>query len=164
MDYSEIRSKIKSGDILAFSHVGWKTWRDWKVQAIRIFTQSEYCHIATAWVIGDRVFVLEAVTPKVRIYPLSKLGDFYWIPMNAKWSAETETYALSAVGEDYSQVQAIQSFFGEPEVDNLWQCTEYSRAIAAKDGIVIKSKPTPALFVKELLQLGKSLIYVTNPT
>ena len=165
MEYKDIRSQIKSGDILAFSHVGWKTFHDWKVQAIRFFTQSEYSHIATVWVTGGRVFVIEAVEPCVRVFPLSKLGDFYWMPMEAPWTPETEEYALSVIGEEYSQLQAIQSFFETPKIDKMWQCTEFSKAIAAKDGIVVDCpKPTPSLFVRAMMeQQGKQLKYVKNP-
>jgi hypothetical protein len=96
--YSEIRSQIKSGDLLAFRHEGWKSWHDFKVQLVRMFTRSEYSHVAVAWVVGERVMVVEAVEPCVRIFPLSKLGSFYWIPLNAPWKKETEEKALSYVG------------------------------------------------------------------
>jgi hypothetical protein len=162
MNYEDARSQIKSGDILAFGHVGWNSWHDLKIQGIRFFTQSEYCHIATAWVCGGRVFVLEAVTPKIRIFPLSMMGEFYWIPMNAPWTTETEEFALSKVGEHYSQWQAVESFFSKPKADKLWQCCEYSRTVAEKDGIIIPGKYTPTGTVKGLQELDKNVILVNN--
>ena len=162
MDYKDVRTQIKSGDILAFSHVGWKNWHDVKVNMVRFFTQSEYSHIATAWVTGGRVFVIEAVMPLVRIYPLSKLGDFYWIPMDALWTLETEEFALSKVGEKYSQLQAVAAYFGEPKKDSLWECAELGKSIAAVDGIVIDCNPTPANVVKTLQKMGKTIHYVKN--
>ena len=74
--YSEYRDQIKSGDLLAWSHRGFRSWHDFKVQAVRLFTQSEYSHVGIAWVVGGRVFVIEAVEPRVRIFPLSKLGEY----------------------------------------------------------------------------------------
>ena len=102
MIYSEARATIRSGDILAWSHRGIKSWHDLKIWFVRMFTRSEFSHIGTAWVIGDRVFVIEAVMPLVRIYPLSKLGDFYHLPMGAPWRPSTEALALSKVGHKYS--------------------------------------------------------------
>lgn len=162
MDYAQARPLIKSGDILAFTHTKWGTWRDFKVQMVRFFTQSEYSHVATAWVFSGRVFVIEAVVPLVRIYPLSQLGDFFWIPMNAPWKPETEDYAIARVGEQYSQRQAIQSFFEQPKKDKLWECAELCKAIALEDGIVLSSKPTPSLLVKELQQLGHDVRFVSE--
>jgi hypothetical protein len=162
MDYEDARSEIKSGDILAFSHVGWKNWHDIKIQAVRMFTQSEYSHLATAWVMGGRVFVIEAVMPLVRIYPLSKLGDFYWIPMDAPWTSDTEEFALAAVGNKYSQLQAIQAFFAMPRTDSLWECAEFSQTVAARDGIVIDCNPTPSKVVKQLQLMGKDIKFVKN--
>lgn len=36
MKYKEIRPLIKSGDILAWSHRGWKSWYDIKIQFVRM--------------------------------------------------------------------------------------------------------------------------------
>lgn len=162
MEYSEVRPQIRSGDILAFTHRKWGSWRDIKVQLVRFFTQSEYSHLATAWVIGGRVFVIEAVTPLVRIYPLSKLGNFFWIPTGVTWKDKTEELALSYVGNKYSQIQAVQSFFEDPPEDDLWECAELVKALAKSDGLVLQSSPTPANLVRELQALGKSLNFVHN--
>ena len=83
MIYKQARPMIRSGDVLAWSHRGIRSWHDLKIWLVRMFTRSEYSHVGTAWVVGNRVFVIEAVMPKVRIYPLSKLGDFYWLQMGA---------------------------------------------------------------------------------
>ena len=47
-----------------------------------MFTRSTYAHVGLAWVIGGRVFVLEAVKPRLRIYPLSKYANFYLLGLN----------------------------------------------------------------------------------
>ena len=148
MRYKQVRPLIKSGDILAWSHRGWKSWYDIKIQFVRLFTQSEYSHVGTAWVIGERVFVIEAVQPKVRIYPLSKLGEFYWLSMKAKWKDETLEYALSKVGQDYSQAQAIIAPFDEPPDDDKQQCAELTARIAKKDGIDLGTFYTPSSIVR----------------
>jgi len=162
MKYKDIRKDIKSGDILAWSHRGWKSWYDIKIQFVRIFTRSEYSHVGTAWVIGDRVFVIEAVQPKVRIYPLSKLKDFYWIPMNAPWLDSTLEYALEAVGDNYSQAQALQAPFNEPKEDSLHQCAELTARTARKDGIELGTVYTPSEIVRNAQLLGNGLFLVED--
>lgn len=150
MLYKEIRPQIRSGDLLAWSHSGWKTWHDWKVQGVRAFTQSEYCHVATAWVIGYRVFVIEAVQPLVRIFPLSSLlsGGAYWVPMNAPWKEETLEMALKAVGQPYSQLEAIEAFFQLPAENSLWECAELARRLAMSDGLDLGNRAVPTSVMK----------------
>lgn len=157
LSYNQARTQIKSGDLLAFSHFGWSTWHDIKVQAVRMFTRSEYSHVGIAWVECNRVFVLEAVMPVVRIFPLSKLGEFYWMPTPTNyWNLEVEEQALSIVGEEYSQLQAVQSYFEQPELDKKWQCCEYAREILRYGGYdeLLDVKPTPSNIVKAAQEAG----------
>jgi hypothetical protein len=164
MHYSEMRQTIKSGDILAFSHTSWKSWNDIKVQAVRFFTQSEYSHVGVAWVFGGRVFILEAVKPLVRIFPLSARAEsFYHFAMDAPWNTDVEEFALSVVGQKYSQIEAIESYFYTPKKDNLWQCCEYTREIFAHMDIDLGDKVTPTGIVKQLQLMNKPMQYVQFP-
>lgn len=163
MKYSDARPLIRSGDLLAWSHRApwYRSWHDFKIAMVRMFTMSEYSHVGTAWVVGGRVFVIEAVMPLVRIYPLSKLGEFYWMQLEAEWSEATLEYALSKVGEPYSQLQAMQAFFHLPSADALWECAELARAIAAHDGIDLGNKATPTAVVYAALINGAKAALVT---
>jgi hypothetical protein len=106
---------------------------------------------------GGRVFCLEAVVPEIRIFPLSKLGEFYWIPMGLNWTEELEDYALSLIGEKYSQLLAIASAFDQvPKGGKLWQCAKYVHAIYEKVGISLGELFTPTNIVHEALLLGNS--------
>lgn len=160
--YSLIRDTIKSGDILAWSHRSWSSWYDLQIQAVRFFTQSEYCHVGTAWVVSGRVFVIEAVTPKVRIYPLSKLLPFYFIPIKASWSMQAEEFALAQVGMEYSKLKAIESFFRVPKDDNLWQCAELTAAIAKLNDVEIGKKVTPSALVESALEYSSGLMLINK--
>jgi hypothetical protein len=163
MNYAAARPRIQSGDLLAWSHRGWSTWHDFKVQMVRAFTQSEYSHVATAWVVGGRVLVIEAVMPLVRIYPLSKLGEFYWLPQRAPWMPETEEYALAHVGEPYSQLQAMQAFFHNLKPDGLWECAELALNIAKQDGIDLGDKATPTAVVRAAQARPNAVTYLVEP-
>jgi hypothetical protein len=162
MKYQEVRSKIKSGDLIAFSHGSWTSWPNIKTNFIRLFTRSTYSHVGIAWKIGGRLFILEAVKPKLRIYPLSTLGDFYLIPMNAKWNKSTEEFALSKIGTDYSELSAIRAFFSPLEDENVQQCAAYAREILEKDGIDLGQMSRPDTVVLAALNLGKKLTYIES--
>lgn len=153
MNYVDIRPQIRSGDLLAFSHRSWKTWQDIKIQLVRFFTQSEYAHVAIAWVAEGRVFAIEAVKPKVRIYPLSKLGDFYYLPMNVDWTTEVGEFTFSHIGEDYSEIKAIQGFFKPLTHSNLWECAQLVIEILALAGKNLGNKATPTAVVYAAQQL-----------
>ena len=72
MNYTDIRDQIKTGDLIGFTHKGWLGWYNFKVQMVRMFTRSEYSHVAIAYVMNDRIFILEAVGAEVRLFPLSR--------------------------------------------------------------------------------------------
>ena len=162
MKYAQARPAIRSGDVLAWSHRGVRDWHELKIWFVRLFTRSEYSHVGTAWCIGERVFVIEAVQPKVRIYPLSKLLDCYWLPMEAEWLPHTEALALECVGDNYSQLQAVQAPFETPPDDLLWECAELLAKIARSDGIDLGTVYTPSAIVQAALENGAQLIYITE--
>ncbi len=160
--YTDYRKKIKSGDLLAWSHRGWRTWHDIKIQLMRMFTQSEYSHVGTAWVVAGRVLVIEAVEPKLRLYPLSRLGSFFHIPLKAEWSKATEEKALEHIGKDYKQLQAIRAYFEPLGKDNVSECAALAINIAAADNIDLGDRATPDAVVRQAQLYGHSLNYVVN--
>ena len=152
MYYAQYRDKIKSGDLLIWSTRKVETLSDFLDIIVRLFTLSEYNHVGLAWDIGGRKFVVEAVPPKVRIFPLSRKGNFYHIPMNINWTYELEEYLLSYVGDSYSIPEAIQSYFSRPESNQYWQCAELVSDFYIKAGYpdLIKGF-TPAKLVNLLI-------------
>ena len=162
MNYKEIRLQIKSGDLLSFNHGSWNTISGIKTEIVHMATRSTYSHVGIAWVIANRVFVLEAVEPCLRIFPLSLEGDFYWTPLNASWHPETEEYALSKLGINYSEIQAMQAFYEELPPDSVQQCAAYAREILLKDGINLGSRSTPDAVVLAAQTLGNPTYYIQN--
>lgn len=139
MDYASARPQIKSGDVLAWTHRGWKSFHDLQVQIVRIFTRSEYSHVGISWCVGDRVLVLEAVSSGVRLMPLSMSLPCYWIPLGV-WSEGIEKRALSQLGKPYSRWQAVLGGLGRLRIgaDEFWQCAEY---VAATLGLKSLARP-----------------------
>ena len=145
---------------MAWSHRGWRTWYDLKIQFVRMFTQSEYSHVGIAWVFGGRVFVIESVTPVIRIVPLSNLLPCYWINTGASWGSDAEEYALSLVGTGrYSQWEAIKAFFGANNTtNNAWECAEFVKAVLEKDGIVLPGRAVPSDVVYAAQKRGSTVL------
>lgn len=147
--YGEARPYIRSGDLLFWTHRGWGSWYDIKVQAVRMWQRSEYSHVATAVMMAERVWVLEAVMPVPRVVPLSNLLPCWWIPMHAPWRKTTEVEAFSIIGKpraEYSQWQAIKGGLGllHPGDDDLWMCAELTWCVAHWDDIELGAKITPS--------------------
>ncbi len=161
-DYAQIRSSIRSGDLLAFSHGDWKTWGGIKVNLVRIFTRSTYSHVGLAWVVGGRVFVLEAVKPKLRIFPLSLSGDFYLLPLQARWMPETEQFALDRIGVDYSELAAVVAYFDPLDTGTVSECAAYVREVLKADGIDLGPLSRPDTVVQAAQELGAAAVLVKN--
>lgn len=165
MKYSEIKSKIKSGDIIALSHYKWASWYDFQVQMVRVFTQSEFTHVGLVWEVAGRLFVIEAVEPVVRITPLSHCAEegFYWAPLNTPISDEELEFALSKVGKaKYSKWQAIKSQFKSLKVgeDDLFECAEFVICARKLSGVNLGDVATPSEVVKAAQESGSPLYFV----
>ncbi len=161
ISYKEYRPNIKSGDLLAWSTTTMKSFSDFYMQLVRFFTKSEYDHVGVAWVIGNRVFVIEAEPPLVRIFPLSKKSSFYHIPMKMDFTDDKLAYLLNTVGDPYSIPQAIKSYFGKPAKDNRWQCAELCLDFYEQFGINLGDGYTPSDVVQAALKnTGASMTYV----
>jgi len=126
MKYEELRQTIKTGDLLAWSEGGaWNSWRNIQLNLVRLGTMSDYNHVGIAYVVGGRVFVVEAVVPYVRIYPLSRLLPFFYIRTNFTATEYTEQVLLKSIGIPYSKWEAIKAAFTkDTNNDKVIQCAK----------------------------------------
>lgn len=156
MRYDEERPKIRSGDLLGWSHERWGSWYDFKVQMVRVFTRSEFCHVGIAHVSEGRVWVLEAVKPLVRHFPLSKLRPFRWLPMGLRWDAASAEYAFERVGDPYSERQAAFAFLGRLKIgaDRVQECAEYVIDVYRQEGVDLGPRAVPTDVIYAAKQRG----------
>lgn len=164
MRYDAHRQKIKSGDLLAWSHrAGWfRSWYDFKINLVRLFTRSEYSHVGVAWVFGGRVFVIESVTPLVRIVPLSNLLPCYHVGVTGGWNDQAEFWALSHVGKaQYSQWEAVKAVFGWNDRKNAFtECAEFAHSVYDCAGLRVECRDTPTDLVLAVQRLGGAMTYL----
>jgi hypothetical protein len=126
VQYSEIRSKIQTGDALAWSEGGsWASWRNIQLNIVKMGTMSQYNHIGVAYVLAGRVFVVEAVVPLIRIFPLSKVLPFHYIATPFRLNDVQEAKLLSRVGLPYSKWEAIKAAFSkDTNGEAVWECAK----------------------------------------
>ena len=155
MRYAEYRPLIKSGDVIAHTHRGIRSWYDLKVWLVRLFEQSEYTHVAVAWVVGGRVFLLEAVGSGVRIFPLSLDLPFFHLPWHALTDAQLE-FALAQAGKPYSYVDCVEGYLGVKDTEKShWQCSKYVAQVLG-----LPCPQAPSAVVAYLLENGAPLTQV----
>lgn len=161
MKYADYRSQIKSGDVLVWTHPQkwYRSWYDFKVALVKFFTKSEYTHTAIAWVVGERVMIIESVVPLVRINPLSNDLPCMVIPGNGLSEHQLET-ALKIVGKgQYSMWEAVRAYFRTNDMnDNHWECAEFTVSVLQESLPELKScQATPAAVVKALRDAGRPM-------
>jgi len=165
MTYAQARSTLRTGDIIAQTHRSWfRSWHDFKVMLIRLWGQTEYAHVGLIWRSGGRVFVIEAVKPRVRIFPLSLIGDFYHIPMNRDLSMAAEDYAFRQIGEPYSEGLAVLTALKLVDKGDygVWHCAKLVNEILRENKFDFGLAFTPGEIVREALAAGKRLRHVEN--
>ncbi len=159
MKYADLRNQIASGDVLGWTHRPWGSWYDIKCQIVRLAQRSEYSHVGVAIVLGGRVWVLEAVTPHVRLVPLSNLLPCYHVTGNGLTDEQLEL-GLSWVGKEditYSQLEAVRGFFGENNPnDGKIECAELVTTLLG-----LKCRATPSAVIDYKLFTGSTLREVT---
>lgn len=102
MLYSQMRGSIKTGDLLIWNKKRIANFVDLFLFLYQKIFNTKFSHVGIAIVFGDRVFVLEANPPEVRLIPLSMKGDFYYLPINYEWKPEYDAIAFTHIGEPYS--------------------------------------------------------------
>ena len=152
MEYTKGRENIKSGDLLAWSKKDFTTIKDLFPWIVRVFTASKYTHVGVAWVVEGRVFVIEAVPPCVRIYPLSRRLPCYHINMNVDWQEGDDKFLIDQVGKPYSTMDAIRGYLYEPNSENdRWMCVKLSKFFYDIVEVDVGDSWTPAGLVEYLV-------------
>lgn len=163
MKYSNIRQEIQTGDLLGFTHTATGSWYDFQIYMVRKATESEFSHIGMAYVVNDRVFVLEAVTQGVRLFPLSRALPFYWMSNPKPLSTEALEWAFAEIGAEYeSKWRMVLNQFIDMNLKNnkRFQCSEYVNQILKINQQSLTETDTPAAIINAAMRCWGSLMYV----
>lgn len=155
--YLEIRDQIKTGDAFFSHHTGLGG------KIIQYFTKSEYTHTGIIWRANKRLFLIEAVIPKVRMVLLSNQGDFTLVQTGVTPSEQVlDTFFRELDSGIYSRWECIIGYFGFNKEDSRWQCSELVKYFYRLCGRQLFGKATPATVHDELVGRGGKSIFVRN--
>lgn len=160
--YSNYRSQIKSGDFIAYTSKYKSGWTSIWGFLVSLFTLSRYSHVGIALWLGDRLFLVSADIPEVKLELLSKTKPFYHVPMDLEWNEARTEDLLEHLGERYSILEAIKGFFhANDDKNDQWFCTEFSKTFYTSLGLKFSDEMTPSAMVEDILEIeSKSLTYV----
>ena len=144
--YADSRTLIKTGDILIWEGTSILSW------VISKWTHSPYTHVGIAWVVGNRVLVLQA-DPGVGIdaAPLSKALPVFWLPIPCALTEEALGQALDRLQESYSFMNAIRAGFGLRPRYKGFQCAQYVNKVLRATGLRLH---LPDLTPKSLVEVA----------
>jgi hypothetical protein len=145
--YDRKRSDIKSGDIIAFSGSGIFS------KLIRRFTGETYSHVGIAWIVGSRIFIVEALDGRgVVMRPLSEITPFYHLQNKIEFTDAIESSMLSKIGMKYGYFDVILAGLGlKSKPNDSYQCAEF---VADVFGILDEFKSyTPGKLVNYFLKI-----------
>lgn len=161
--YSEMRSRIKNGDLLIWKIKKVGTFTDMFLLLIQKIFKTNYSHVGIALVYGERIFCLEASYPVVRLVPLSDMNDFYIIHAKVKWKKEHESILLSAIGKPYSLIDFIKISLGFKPNNTDYYCSELLSAYYNKVGYLDNENAglRPDILVEEVSKVsGNDPIFI----
>ena len=152
MKYADARAGIQSGDAIAYTHRGVRSWYDLKLWLVRLFGQTEYTHIAIAWCVAGRVFLLESVGAGVRIFPMSLDLPAFHLTGKGLTDEQLE-FALAQAGKPYSYLDCVEGYLGTEQGETShWMCAKYVAKVLA-----LPCKQTPSDVVAYLLAQGSMM-------
>lgn len=146
------RESIKSGDLLIWSKNIRNSKSNFYLNLIRFFTRSEYAHVAVAWILEGRLFIVEATEPVLRITPVKDYDEFYHLSMDVSFTKESEDWLIDKIGLTYSIMDAIRAYLGKTvKNDRRYQCAELSNEFYKFHNIDLGDAFTPTAIVSKAL-------------
>lgn len=122
--YSKVRNELKTGDLVAWKVSKIGGFFDFILYLYHKIFGAEYVHVGTVYNTGDRVYVIEAIPPAVRIFPLSMRKDFYLIQTNIESTPNRLNVQLEDVGKKYSLFDMVKGIFNLARSSDSYYCSE----------------------------------------
>ena len=139
--YSDIRDSLRTGDL-----VSWKAGKvnSFFTAVLKIYQKilkPKSVHVGIVFVIGGRIFVVEARPPAIRIYPLSQMEDFYLIQTNIPDEKANVDFLLQEVGVEYGILDLVRGLlFADGKNNKQQYCSELGSLYYEVVGLLDSSK------------------------
>lgn len=157
--YSQYREKIRTGDMLAWKKTKITSIFDVFLLLYQKICGAEYIHTAIAFRTSDRLFIVEATPPVVRMMPVSLLEDdeFFHFSVEFDRTPAQETLLLENIGKPYNILDFLANLLHVGDPDESYYCSEECAEFYADIGVLKDEEPgiTPDVLVHALLTTGK---------
>lgn len=123
--YSEIRDTLKTGDLVSWKAGKVNSFFTLVLKIYQKILKPKSVHVGIVFVIGGRIFAVEARPPQIRVYPLSKMEDFYLIRTNIEETNTNVDFLLTEIGVEYSILDLFRGlFFSDGKNNKQIYCSE----------------------------------------
>lgn len=161
--YCEHITEIRNGDLLMWSESNDKVgfFSGLLLKLVRLMTMSDYGHVGIALWLNNELFVIEAVSPRIRLMPLKRAKSFYHVPVHIDWKKEYKDWLLDKVGIPYSFADALRAYFGKEVLyDERMQCVELANEFYKFTGLDFRAERlTPGKFVDAVQTVTRKGVY-----
>jgi hypothetical protein len=134
--YSEKRSEIKTGDLLAWKATKINSFFDLVLFLYQKIFKAKYTHVAIAFKEGNRLFILEATPPEVRLFPVSMTDDFYLFSLNLNIDSSHIDIILRKLGIKYGLCDLIRGILKLSDNKKEEYCSELASKFYNEIGFI----------------------------
>lgn len=135
---SDMKHEIKTGDTLAFTTSKITSVTSFFLWLYQKLAKVKYSHVGIAVWLGDRLFIVEAVQPRVSITPISKVDSFYHIPVNTSKSVDDVkvSFLMDYVDTPYSLSDMVLHYFNISSSKGSIYCSALASAFYFHIGVI----------------------------
>lgn len=162
--YSDVRDEIRTGDLLAWEITKISSIFDFILILYQKIFKVKFSHVAIAVRLDDRVLIVEATPPRVRIFPVSMCDDFYLIKTNMPNNPKYLNHLFKHLGKKYSLFDLIKGMLGFKNDENNFYCSELAHDFYKAFGLLTdeSSGITPQALVDKVVNItGNEPIFVS---
>lgn len=134
--YSKVRQTIQTGDLVAWRITKIKGFFSFLLILYQKIFNARYSHVGVVAKLGDRLFVIEATPPVVRLYPLSLMNDFDLYKLNIEDKSQHLDILFKNIGKPYSLLDFISSHFSFRNTNTEFYCSELAGSFYEEIGFL----------------------------
>lgn len=153
---SDMKHKIKTGDLLAFTVRRYGTIVSFILWLYQKITRVKFSHVGVAMWSGNRLFIVEAVSPRVVMTPISKVNDFFLIPVELDKPPELvqADFLMDFIETPYSLIDMVTYYLGLEFSKHKVYCSTLASAFYYFTGFLTEreSGHTPQKLVDAVLK------------
>lgn len=119
---SEVIDDMRTGDLIAYRITRYNSLTSLLLKIWQKTTKNKYSHVGVVLKLEDRVFIVEAIPPRVAMVPITLEKSFYWIPTQIDDPNGRMVSTLTEhIGTKYNVLDILWHYLGmERSKDSLY--------------------------------------------